>query len=157
MKKYELYLNKKNIETEYIDSINSNSHITKFLENKNLKSIHLYDPVDNYLSRRIKKACSINDIELTIYDTPLFINNSNFINSYFKPNRKKFFQTSFYIEQRKNHNILIDKQNKPIGGKWTYDKDNRKKYPKNKSVPSINFPKIDSLYESAANYVETNY
>ena len=157
MKKYELYLNKKNIETEYIDSINSNSHITKFLENKSLKSIHFYDPVDNYLSRRIKKSCSINDIELTIYDTPLFINNSNFINSYFKPNRKKFFQTSFYIEQRKNHNILIDKQNKPIGGKWTFDKDNRKKYPKNKSVPPIDFPKIDSFYESAVNYVETNY
>jgi len=157
MKKYELYLNKKNIETVYIDSINSNSHITKFLKNKSLKSIHFYDPVDNYLSRRIKKACSINDIELTIYDTPLFINNSNFINSYFKPNRKKFFQTSFYIEQRKNHNILIDKQNKPIGGKWTFDKDNRKKYPKNKSVPPIDFPKIDSFYESAANYVETNY
>ena len=71
MKKYELYLNKKNIETVYIDSINSNSHITKFLKNKSLKSIHFYDPVDNYLSRRIKKSCSINDIELTISFTCL--------------------------------------------------------------------------------------
>ena len=157
MKNYEAFLKKNNIETHYIESIDDNSNISKFLKNTNFKSIHIYNPVDNYLSKRIDRACNAKNIKLTIYNSPQFINDSIFINSYFKPSRKKFFQTSFYIEQRKKLGILIDKNNKPEGGKWTFDKENRKKYPKNKSVPPINFPKIDSNYKSAINYVEMNY
>ena len=33
--------------------------------------------------------------------------------------------------------ILIDDQNKPLGGKWSYDEDNRKKIPKNIDIPKI--------------------
>ena len=126
MKNYEAFLKKNNIETHYIESIDDNSNISKFLKNTNFKSIHIYNPVDNYLSKRIDRACNANNIKLTIYNSPQFINDSIFINSYFKPSRKKFFQTSFYIEQRKKLGILIDKNNKPEGGKWTFDKENRK-------------------------------
>ena len=38
--------------------------------------------------------------------------------------------TDFYINQRKKLNILM-KDGKPMGGKWTYDGDNRKKIPQN--------------------------
>ena len=41
---------------------------------------------------------------------------------------------SFYIAQRKKMNILLE-NGKPKGGKWSYDKENRKKIPKNIKVP----------------------
>jgi deoxyribodipyrimidine photolyase-related protein len=44
-------------------------------------------------------------------------------------NRKYFFHT-FYIEQRKMLNVLVDDNLKPIGGKWSFDAENRKKAPK---------------------------
>ena len=38
---------------------------------------------------------------------------------------------SFYREMRKKHELLIDSNEKPLGGKWNYDQSNRKKLPKN--------------------------
>jgi deoxyribodipyrimidine photolyase-related protein len=40
---------------------------------------------------------------------------------------------SFYRQMRKNHSILMDGAN-PVGGKWNFDADNRKKIPANHVV-----------------------
>ena len=62
--------------------------------------------------------------------------NSNInLDPFFKKTKKKFFQTTFYIQQRKNHNILIDNNQNPEGGQWSYDALNREKYPKEKEPP----------------------
>jgi deoxyribodipyrimidine photolyase-related protein len=46
----------------------------------------------------------------------------------------KYRMTDFYIKQRKKMNLLVE-NNKPIGGKWTYDKENRRKIPKKIASP----------------------
>jgi deoxyribodipyrimidine photolyase-related protein len=46
---------------------------------------------------------------------------------------------------------------KPEGGKWTYDSDNRKKYPKDKIPPSIQFPQKSSYHQEAESYVSKNF
>ncbi|MFX8988339.1 cryptochrome/photolyase family protein, partial [Acinetobacter baumannii] len=75
--------------------------------------------------------CTTHHIKSNTYTTPLFINSEKDIEAYFF-NRKKYLQTDFYIHQRKRLNILIDANQKPIGGKWSYDTENRLKYPKNR-------------------------
>ena len=45
----------------------------------------------------------------------------------------------------------------PAGGRWNYDKDNRKKYPARKEPPPVNFPEPDSFYAEALTYVESNF
>ena len=42
---------------------------------------------------------------------------------------------SFYKTQRIKYKILVDEQNKPIGDKWSFDNENRKKMPKNVDIP----------------------
>jgi deoxyribodipyrimidine photolyase-related protein len=49
------------------------------------------------------------------------------------------------------------KAGKPLGGKWTYDTENRKKYPKNKKAPAIHFPKNNEFYEEAKQYTEKHF
>ncbi len=49
------------------------------------------------------------------------------------------------------------KAGKPIGGKWTFDTENRKKYPKNRKAPSIHFPESNQYYEEAKKYTEENF
>ena len=51
---------------------------------------------------------------------------------------KKPKMASFYIKQRERMNILLTNSGKPIGGKWSFDKENRKKIPKNLEIPKIN-------------------
>ena len=51
---------------------------------------------------------------------------------------------TFYKQQRLNGNILIKDQDKPVGGKWSFDEDNRKKLAKGLEVPKVpSFKKTD--------------
>ena len=48
----------------------------------------------------------------------------------------KYKMTDFYINQRKKLDILM-RDGKPIGGKWTFDGENRKKIPQNTTPPPL--------------------
>ena len=55
--------------------------------------------------------------------------------------KKKYPKAKFYKDFRKKSGILIGSDGNPIGGKWSFDEDNRNKLPKNISIPK--FPKIN--------------
>ena len=86
----------------------------------------------------------------------LFINTLNDIDEYFQ-GRVRFSQTDFYAFQRKKLNILVDDEKKPLGGKWSFDAENRLKYPKDKIPPNVIFPAKSKFYEEAIEYVENNF
>ena len=44
---------------------------------------------------------------------------------------------TFYKEIRKKLNILMEKNGSPVGGKWSFDEDNRKKLPKGYKIPEL--------------------
>ena len=157
MKKYESFLKSKNIDVEYVDSYEDISDIRVFLnKKKSIKSINIYDPEDNWLEKRIIRFCSKNKIKVNVYDNKLFITNKLELDLFFRADKKKFFQTSFYKSQRLKFNILME-DGKPEGGKWTYDDMNREKYPKDKTPPNINYVKANEDYESAKYYIEENF
>lgn len=157
MKKYESFLKSKNIDVEYVDSCEEISDIRLFLDKKeSIKSINIYDPEDNWLEKRIIKASSKNNIKVNVYENQLFITKKIELDSFFRADKKKFFQTSFYKSQRLKFNILME-DGKPEGGKWTYDDMNREKYPKYKTPPNINYVEANDDYESAKCYIEKNF
>ena len=157
MKKYESFLKSKNVDVEYVDSCEEISDIRLFLDKKgSIKSINIYDPEDNWLEKRIIKACSKNNIKVNVYENQLFITKKIELESFFRADKKKFFQTSFYKSQRLKFNILME-EGKPEGGKWTYDDMNREKYPKDKIPPNINYMVANDDYESAKCYIEKNF
>ena len=49
--------------------------------------------------------------------------------------KSTFIMESFYRRMRKKHHILMD-LDEPMGGKWNFDLENRKKLPKGHKVPS---------------------
>ncbi len=159
MKFYESYLQENNIIVNYIETTNDISDIRKlipYLSKKGVTKIHYYDTTDNWLEKRISSKAKENNIELRQYSNPLFINTKEENEAYFK-DKKKYFQSDFYTHQRKRLNILIDENQKPIGGKWSFDAENRLKYPKDKKVPAITFPTLNHFYEEAIDYVQHNF
>lgn len=157
MKSYQDYLMSLGKEVHYIDSTDENADIRKlipWLKNEGISTIHIIDPTDNWLEKRINTNSE--GIHILWYENPLFINTKDELSSFFKPAKKKFFQTSFYKNQRTDRNILMD-QGRPEGGKWTYDSDNRKKYPKGKIPPSIQFPIKSNYHIEAENYVNEHF
>jgi deoxyribodipyrimidine photolyase-related protein len=159
MKYYENYLTENNISVEYIQAKDTASDVTeliKTIENTNPSSINYYDVCDNWLDKKIKKACHKKQLNYHQYTTPLFINSETDLSNYFSE-KSKYFQTDFYIQQRKKLGLLLDPQQKPIGGKWSFDAENRLKYPKDTTPPNVNFPNQNRYYHEAINYVNTNF
>ncbi|WP_297798529.1 cryptochrome/photolyase family protein [uncultured Eudoraea sp.] len=160
MRYYEDFLTSKKVDVVYIESINEISDIRNFipyLATKGVTCINYIDPVDNWLQTRIEEQCSNITIDRNVLDSPLFLNNKEDLQPFFRTDKKKYHQTSFYIDQRTTRHILLDNEGKPIGGKWTFDTENRKKYPAKKTPPAIHFPDVDNFYKEACDYVATNF
>ena len=159
MKSYETYLSGKGYFVCYITAqmaTHKVENLVKHLHSKKIKNITYYNVVDTYLHKHLSVTASNCNITLTELDTPYFINTDAQLRSYFA-DKKTYHQTSFYIQQRKNLGLLITDDGKPEGGSWTYDTDNRQKYPKNTQPPTINHPSLTTEYKKAIEYVETYY
>lgn len=111
----------------------------KIIHNKyKIKEISLFNPTDYWLLKKVKEESESLNIKLEVLDSPNFIFTEKEVKDFFAPDKngkQKFFMNSFYIFARKKLNILLD-NDEPVGGKWSYDAENRKKIPKGESVPS---------------------
>jgi deoxyribodipyrimidine photolyase-related protein len=159
MKFYQDYLERKKLKVIYIDSTNELSDIRKLishLKQKGIEEIHIADVADNWLEKRIRQTAEKTGIIIHEYLSPCFFNRRKELNEYFGE-KKKYSQTDFYIMQRKKLGILLDNNGSPVGGKWTYDTENRLKYPAAKKPPNINFPPANKYYNEAFTYVNKHF
>ena len=157
-KYYQGYLQEKGIKVRYIDSGSELSDITQFtkeIREKKITEIHVIDPTDQWLEQRIRKVAK--NCGLEIFDNPQFLNSKEDLASFFRTEKKSFFQTTFYKQQRKKRGILMDEKDQPTGGKWTYDTENRRKYPKGKTPPTVNFPGSSDLWDEAIEYTHKHF
>ena len=99
------------------------------------------------MKEELKKVAIKRVLKVKFYDNPLFLNNRENLKTFFRSDKKKLFQTSFYKSERLKHKILLDENKNPLGGKWTYDDMNREKYPKNKRTPKIEFSEKTNNHE----------
>ena len=140
MKFYHDFLLKKNKNVIYLDFSDLNSDIRElipYLKKQGCQKINYVDTIDNYLERRLSQTAKNQKIQLHKTESPMFLNSSLDLKTFFDSKKKKFYQTSFYISQRKKLKILIDSGESPMGGKWSFDVENRKKYPKEKAPPKV--------------------
>jgi len=157
MKEYEKYLLKNNIEVRYLEhyNLNTSSDIADILKKENFTTAEMYDVTDDWLFNRLKKSLKTAEINFVAHENPMFLTSTNDIYDFFK-NRKgsrKYFMNDFYIWQRKRLNILIE-NNKPVGGKWSFDAENRNKLAKHITIPKTFSKNSSTTINEARNYVE---
>ncbi len=157
LRRYADVLQSSGHDVTYVESFQAESDIRHFFNTVTAETVHVFDPVDNYLERRLRQACSDKEIALKLYPSPAFINTKEDHAAFFKPTKKKFFQTQFYKQQRESLRVLIEADGKPSGGKWTYDTENRKRYPAKKTPPTVHFPEKTKYHEEAETYVNTYF
>lgn len=68
-------------------------------------------------------------IKVEIVDNDLFISTKEDIEKCFK-GKKNHLMEHYYRYLRKKHNVLMQADEKPTGGSWNFDKENRKALPK---------------------------
>ena len=156
MKFYENYLQAKKIKVIYIDSFNELADVRAlipYLKTTGIHSFEYIDTTDCWLEQRISNKCKAHQIKANKNHSPLFLNSTEEIAEYFS-GKKRMFQTDFYKHQRQSRNILLENQQKPKGGKWSFDDENRLKYPKGKTPPKVDFLKPNDFYIEAFAYTQ---
>lgn len=159
MKFYESYLVSKNIQVVYVDSTSEISDIRELIRHLNsigIEELEYIDTTDYLLQLRLEKTCKRYSIRLNKHKSSLFLNTPDEIDSYFSE-RKRMFQTDFYKNQRLSRNILLEDNKKPIGGKWTFDDENRLKYPKGKTPPKVDAISVNDFYKEAIEYTQKHF
>ncbi len=115
--------------------------------------IHTYEIEDRDFAQRLEHFCQARGIRLITYPTPMFLTSRAEFGAWGQ-SRKKLFMASFYQQQRQRLGILVDAQNKPIGGQWSFDQDNRQKLPNQVNVPELNLPAWTEHVKAVAALVE---
>ena len=159
MKFYENWLQQEGYDIDYIECGSPEHDASKLiakLAKSKITDIHIVDVIDNLLMKKIKQACKQFEIALHIADNPNFINTIKGTEDYFNK-KNKYFQTDFYTWQRKQRNILLESDGKPTGGKWTFDAENRAKFPKKEKAPVIALPTENKYITEAKQYVTNNF
>ncbi len=160
MKCYEAFLKDYGATIDYVEAHSELSDVRKLiaqLAQDGIKTIHYVDPTDNWLEKRIEETAKKFNLNTIQYKNPSFINSKNDLSGFFKKSKTSFFQTTFYKQQRLKHHVLIEDDGSPTGGKWSFDAENRKKYPKTKLPPAVQFPMDSMWWTEAVNYVEKQF
>ena len=116
-------------------AVDTGAHL-ELLRKAGYRHFHLADPVDDLLERRLHAFVQRHDCRLTTLATPLHLTPSSVLEEHFGRGKKPFM-AKFYEMQRKRLGVLLEPDGGPLGGRWSYDADNRKKLPKGISVPDV--------------------
>ena len=119
-------------------------------------SYHLADPADDVLMRRLKRAAAVRQVELIVHPSPNFLSPASFLDVQIGA-RKMPFMAKFYEAQRKRMNLLLDPDGSPLGGRWSFDDENRAKLPKQHLPPPEPRVPGNGYTREAADYVARHF
>ena len=88
------------------------------------KNIEIYDPIERDLITELSQYKNV-----IIHESPMFLTSIEKLKEY-NAKTKSYLMNNFYIWQRKNLKLFINDDNTPYYGKWSFDENNRKKFPR---------------------------
>ena len=129
-------------------------NVTDVIRKNKIEKLYFFEPADKAFKEQLYAFLETKNLDYEELHNPMFILQKGEFKDLM--DGKRLFMADFYKKMRKKLNILMS-DDKPIGGKWSFDEENRKKLPKNLYIPKI--PKIkDSIYkEEIKNIIMENF
>jgi Uncharacterized protein related to deoxyribodipyrimidine photolyase len=158
MKSFQALVENRGVKVRYVEysEIDETGDIAKILSKDSISEVVFIDPVDNWIEKRLTKALKKNGIAFEKLDSPMFMNSGQDVDGYFV-GRASYSMAKFYQRERERRKILMTPDHKPVGGKYSFDAENRKKLPKKVILPKITRPSQTQFVEEAINYVEKHF
>jgi len=123
---------------------------------KQAARLHLADPADDLLMKRVRAHARRRGIALAVHETPGFLTPGDFLMAQLA-GKKKPFMAIFYQAQRRRMGILMEDDGTPAGGRWSFDADNRAKLPKGHQPPPEPHAPRNCYLQEAISYVEKHF
>lgn len=122
--------------------------LATYLKKQKATEVIVPEIQDKFFQKELLESIAL---PVTIMDSPMFLCPRDEFKAYLFYHPKPFMKT-FYEKERKRLRILLDGKDKPSGGHWSFDVENRKKAPKiltNKELKlrqdEQNFPAVKKL------------
>ena len=149
-----------NIDCIYYDFNNKfeDSYIKKLsseIKDNNFSCIRFFEIEDKPFENEIMQMISDLDIKCEVLNTPMFLDSRDSFKD-FIGDKKFLLQANYYKKARKEMDILIE-NDKPVGGKWSFDDENRKKLPKDYLIPKLPVIKERDDFEEISNFINTEF
>ena len=143
MRQYRDYLLENGYEVIY-HSIDDQSFDVDFLKaldqeikENSISDLGYFEIEDDEFNDKFKSFLKEKKIKTNEFQSPMFLCSKTEFKDFF--GNKSLRMVSFYQMMRKKYDLLMD-GDKPEGGKWSFDAENRKKLPKNIEIPVL--PKL---------------
>ena len=113
--------------------------VDSWVDDQNLNRLHVFEIEDHFFEKRFLEFAERKGLEVVVHQSPMFDVSRTEFQSYLESVKKPFMKT-FYEKQRRQRQLLMTKSGHPLGGKFSFDNENRKKLPAKHMPPPLRFP-----------------
>lgn len=133
----------------------SRAALGRVLERLRPTRLASYDVVDDWLEQDLEATAQDVGLEVEWRDTPNFLTTREQVRQQVGEGGARM--QHFYAWQRRRLEILVEGDGAPVGGRWSFDEENRKRLPKDHPVPDVAWPTRDPVVEEAIAWVRERF
>lgn len=142
------------VETTYVDSDAVAKRIFDSSRIQYAKSITMFDPVDHDIRQTYVRQFK----QLIVLDSPLFLETPDELVQFKNSTKNNYYRHDvFYKWQRNRLNLLLDTNNKPLYGQYSFDRFNRQPYSSTDKEPKQLRHKSNEFIREAITYVTEHF
>ena len=120
------------------------------------QSLTHFEVEDKPVERRLVSFASKHRLDRKELPSPMFTcSRAEFLK--FASDRPRLQMADFYKQQRRRLGLLVDEAGEPVGGRWSFDADNRKKLPRKVTPPTIPWAKHTKHVTDVITIVESTF
>ncbi|WP_405472442.1 cryptochrome/photolyase family protein [Paenarthrobacter ilicis] len=115
----------------------SRNQLSRLVRSRDPAQVSWFDVVDDWLERDLFTGLADGGYQMReedVLETPNFLTDRGQIDHWFSHNAPRMQE--FYVWQRRRLDILLD-DGQPVGGRWSFDTENRKKLPRGYSPRTV--------------------
>lgn len=143
---------------EYLDSsaaAPSQERLGALLGEVGASRCSYFDVVDDWLNQRLVATLGKAGLSPEVRTSPGFLLSQDDLTGYFRTNGWRM--QNFYEWQRLRLGILVEPDGGPVGGRWSFDTENRKKLPRGISLPDLPRFDADGQVRDAIDWVASEF
>ena len=127
-----------------------------FIKTHKIKEVTHFEVEDKFFETRLSKLFSGLNVENEVLESPMFVTSREKFRVFLGAHHTPLMRT-FYERQRIDLRVLVNKDNSPLKGKWSFDSDNRKPLPKKMNTPSLPKVKPSPIVEAVKSVIEESF
>jgi deoxyribodipyrimidine photolyase-related protein len=129
--------------------------LASVVKDRSVSELSVFEIEDHAMDERVRAFAIKHSLKLRTLESPMFLVNREGFADYIKEAKRPNMAT-FYQSLRKKTGILMD-GDKPVGGKYSFDSENRKKAPSDRIYPFRKMPERDYCDGSVLSFVNREF